>query len=212
LLAAVQVADDPVPAASTLADWLEEREDPRGLVVRLSTEYWPLWRRGEDSDAEHTRWRRLVEDGYPVVKQWLGVRHTDRETVDFQLTTPLLYLSLGPYVAPRPDLRAVLQAGWAWFLHFRGRPDLDFWLSELGPVRELCFEHNQTIRDDDVRWIGRVPSLRWLDLSCPHVTDAGLVHLHGTRTLREVRLRWSGVTRRGVEALRQALPDCKVEA
>jgi hypothetical protein len=212
LLEAVQTADDPVPAVTALAGWLDEREDPRGLVVRLSTECWPFWQRGEGSDAEDALRNRGC---YPIVNGWLGLDETDRDTVEFQLTTPLLYLSFGPYVAPRPELREVVQAGWVWFWKFEGRPDIDFWLHEPGPVREVCFEHNPTIRDNDLRRISHVPHLKWLDLSCPHVTDAGLAHLHRTQTLREVRLlpsRHGKVTKKGIVELQEALPDCKIFA
>jgi hypothetical protein len=147
------------------------------------------------------------------VERWLGLKETHQDKVQFQLTTPLLHLTFGPYIEPRPELRAVAQAGWVWFWAFKGRPDLDFWLLEPGPVRELCFEYNPTIRDDDLWRIGQVPHLRWLDVTCPHVTDAGLAHLHQARTLREVRVfggRHGGVTGRGIAALRDALPGCEV--
>ena len=213
MLKAVQTADDPAAAAFVLADWLDGRDDPRGRVVRLSTEYWPEWQTGEESDAGYALLERLRRECYPVVEEWLGLNERNRDTVELQLTTPLLYLSFGPYLPPRPELRAVAQAGWVWFWEFKGRPDLDFWLGEPGPVRELSFEYNRTIRDDDVKWIARVPHLRWLDLSCAYVTDAGLTHLRETRSLREVRLlssRHGRVTKKGIAALQEALPECKI--
>jgi len=45
-----------------------------------------------------------------------------------------------------------------------------------------------------------------------HVTDAGLAHLQGLTSLRELRLRGTQVTNAGVAKLRQALPNCKIRA
>jgi hypothetical protein len=44
------------------------------------------------------------------------------------------------------------------------------------------------------------------------VTDAGLSQLHGLKKLKRLYVWQSGVTQAGIDALKQALPECKVTA
>lgn len=51
---------------------------------------------------------------------------------------------------------------------------------------------------------------RHLDLAGTPITDAGLVHVQGLKSLQSIDLRGTHVTSDGVQRLRQALPNCLV--
>jgi hypothetical protein len=88
---------------------------------------------------------------------------------------------------------------------------LDVLVAEPGPIREIAFYGNQSLRDGDLEVLARVPYLREVDLSRTRVSDRGLRHLHRIGTLRSVRLEYTPrVTRAGIAALQEALPACVV--
>ncbi|HEX7379088.1 MAG TPA: hypothetical protein VF278_18340, partial [Pirellulales bacterium] len=61
--------------------------------------------------------------------------------------------------------------------------------------------------------LGETPTLvRDIDLTGSGLTDAGLEHLTRMASLVELDIRETRVTAAGVEALRKALPDCKIHA
>lgn len=55
-------------------------------------------------------------------------------------------------------------------------------------------------------------NLRMLNLSGTPVTDTGLVHLKGLKSLERLMLDYTKVTPAGVAKLRKALPDAKITA
>jgi hypothetical protein len=61
------------------------------------------------------------------------------------------------------------------------------------------------------RWLqAYLLEVKIVDLDATQVTDAGLVHLQGLTSLRELRLARTQVTNGGVTRLRQALPNCQI--
>ncbi len=57
------------------------------------------------------------------------------------------------------------------------------------------------VRDDDLRWIGRLSHLKCLSLAHTAVTDAGLAHLEGCAALEVLTLSSTAVGDAGVQAL-----------
>jgi hypothetical protein len=53
-------------------------------------------------------------------------------------------------------------------------------------------------------------SLRELNLRCTKVTDAGLVHLKGLTGLRKLDIRYTKVTPAGVRDLQKAIPPLEI--
>ena len=73
------------------------------------------------------------------------------------------------------------------------------------------FRARERLGDDALKPIGKLTSLRRLDLSGTRITDAGLQHLTGLTDLEELALRETRVSNVGVKKLQQALPNCKIE-
>jgi hypothetical protein len=218
LLAACQVEDDPRRPMALLADCLDGRGDPRGPLVRLGRRYWEIvyLLRGPD---EHMRElceleERMPEEGRAVLQDWLGFRSPpSAASVDW--SSPLLHVHVSAYrllsPAQREAIRALVRAGWVWVLQLEFVDEAFGELLSLGsPIRELRFDENRALRDPDLELVARVPHLRELDLRQTEVSDAGLRHLHGVRTLRRIFLERSFVSNAGVAALRKALPACEV--
>jgi hypothetical protein len=217
LLAACQAADDAGPPLSALACWLERRKDPRGSIVRLGVRYWHESQHPERQDPiafGELETRMLYEEGDPVLADWLGLRGRG-DSAGVCWHRPLLYVSVsGTFDEVPVPVLPVIRAGWVWQLDLVGpRVDenLDTLLAEPGPIRELAFFGNQSLRDGDLEGLAGVPHLREVDLSRTRVTDRGLRHLHRIGTLRVVRLEYTPrVTRTGIAALQEALPVCAV--
>jgi hypothetical protein len=220
LLAACQAADDPIPALSALADWLEARGDPRSQVVRLRTRHWQLDQQQEFQiqerktfEAERRElWLRICNECFSVVEKWLGFCG-DRSTVNIGWYAPLLDVQVKVLPDKMPQLAAAFQTGWVWELSVTGTA-VDEILAELlsktGPVRCITFYENEGLRNDDLALLGEVPHLRELGLGQTRISDAGLRHLYPIKTLRQVWLFDTRVTQAGIEALRQALPECRI--
>jgi len=64
--------------------------------------------------------------------------------------------------------------------------------------------------DEDLREIGQLSRLRWLDLSDSAVTDTGLVHLEHLTRLNWLGLDRTQVTEEGVSRLQTALPETEI--
>jgi hypothetical protein len=88
-------------------------------------------------------------------------------------------------------------------------------LKILPRLRILCvFE--TPITDIGMVHLKDIASLEELALLDTQVTDAGLAHLHGMRNLKSLQISVqnvtsSGITPSGIDAIRNALPRCKVE-
>ncbi len=82
-------------------------------------------------------------------------------------------------------------------------------LKELTKLTELCLLECSQVTGAT---LGHLPQgLTTLDLGGTPVTDAGLVHLRGLSKLKLLRLHKTKVTAAGIEELRKALPQCKIE-
>src|ERR1041384_4517369 len=82
-------------------------------------------------------------------------------------------------------------------------------LRKLTALRRLNLLGAQ-ITDASAEILSQFRELRDLNLYRSRITDAGLAKLHSLRNLELLDLRYSGVTNAGVQALRAALPKCKV--
>ena len=81
-------------------------------------------------------------------------------------------------------------------------------LGELTKLRKLNLL--QTVTDDGLRCIGRLPNLEMLSLQRTAVTDDGLQHLVALRQLRLLVIGETGVTKKGKTSLLQAVPGLKL--
>ena len=57
---------------------------------------------------------------------------------------------------------------------------------------------------------GKLKNLRLLSLNQTEITDNGLVSLQGMTTLRELFVRHTKVTEKGVAELKKYLPNCNI--
>jgi hypothetical protein len=218
LLMACQAADDASPPLSALADWLDCRQDPRGPLLRLGLQYWHETQHPESQDPiafGELETRMLYEEGDPVLADWLGLRGRG-DSAGVCWHRPLLYVTVSKTFEEMPvPVLPVIRAGWVWQLDLLGpRVDeaLDTLIAEAGPIRELAFFGNQSLRDGDLESLADIPHLREVDLSRTRITDRGFRHLHRVRTLRLVRMESTPrVTSAGVAALQEALPACVVQ-
>ncbi len=219
LLTACQAADDAGPPLAALANWLDSRHDPRGPLVRLGIRFWNATRREPpenlDSDEFHDlETRMLYEEGDPVLAAWLGLcGRGDSAGVCWH--KPLIEVCVSDTFSAMPvPVLPVIRAGWVWQLALVGpRVDeaLDTLLAEPGPIRELSFCGNPSLRDGDLEALAGIPHLRQVDLSRTRITDRGLRHLQRLPMLHRVRLEYAPqVTRAGIAALLEALPACAV--
>lgn len=70
---------------------------------------------------------------------------------------------------------------------------------------------NERITDDGLRALRRMGELQRLELEAgTKITDAGLEHLAGLRSLRQLSLDYTGVTAEGVARLQASLPQTKI--
>jgi len=69
---------------------------------------------------------------------------------------------------------------------------------------------NKPITDDELMDLSVLPNLTGLDLEGTAVSDAGLAHLSRMRNLRTVVVTRTNVSARGMEELRQKIPQCEV--
>jgi hypothetical protein len=84
-------------------------------------------------------------------------------------------------------------------------------LKYLPKLRVLTI-NTDGIGDVGLNNVAKVNSLEELELYDCGVKDRGLQHLENSRSLRRLLLDKTQVTRLGVEKLKHALPNCKIEA
>jgi hypothetical protein len=218
LLTACQAADDAGPPLSAVADWLDHERDPRGPLVRLGVRYWHESQHPESQDPIEfgkLETRMVYEEGDPVLADWLGLRGRG-DSAGVCWHRPLLYVSVRKTFDEMPvPVLPVIRAGWVWQLDLVGPrvgEALDTLLAEPGPIRELAFFGNESLRDGDLEAVAGIPNLREVDLSRTRITDRGLHRLRRIPTLRLLRLESAPrVTSAGVAVLQEALPACVVK-
>jgi hypothetical protein len=72
--------------------------------------------------------------------------------------------------------------------------------------------YNTYLTNRDLKELCGMHNLRNLELSVnSEINDEGLVHLKSLRSLRQLGLRGTSVTAKGVETLQRALPLCEIE-
>jgi hypothetical protein len=84
-------------------------------------------------------------------------------------------------------------------------------LANLKTLEKLHLEKTG-IGDAGLEHLKGLENLEYLNVYSTKVTDAGLSQLHGLKKLKRLYVWQSGVTQAGIDALKQALPECKVTA
>ena len=160
-----------------------------------------------DAELEHvkrlTRLRELRLDGVPVTDD--GLKHLQGMTSLQRLDLPNTRITDNglSYLRELKNLRAlsikdnrVTDAG---LRHLQGLTQLE--MLSLGP--------NQ-ISDIGVKSLQDLTKLRYLNLTDTQVTDSVFEYLKPLTSLRTLRLRGTRVTEKGVQDMKQMLPDCNV--
>jgi hypothetical protein len=78
---------------------------------------------------------------------------------------------------------------------------------------QLFAGHGRTpenLNDDAARSLIALSDVKWLVLMDTRITDAGLEHLKGLKKLERLDLEGSLVTEKGVETLKNSLPNAKI--
>ena len=77
---------------------------------------------------------------------------------------------------------------------------------------ELLSLGSTGITDVGLKQIAGFEKLNRLEIYNTRITDTGLKHLHGLQKLEKLKLNQTQVTPAGIVALKQALPNCKIES
>ncbi|MFI4849482.1 MAG: protein kinase [Gimesia chilikensis] len=86
------------------------------------------------------------------------------------------------------------------------------YLSGIKDLEKLHLANCQRLSDAGIEHLANLKKLKSLLLFLTPITDAGLKHLHGLKKLEMLDLRDTKVTSAGITALKQALPNCKIES
>ncbi|WP_417383137.1 protein kinase domain-containing protein [Gimesia sp.] len=86
------------------------------------------------------------------------------------------------------------------------------YLAGMKDLEKLGLANCQRLSDASFVHLVNLKNLKSLQLFLTPITDAGLKHLHGLKKLELLDLRDTKVTRGGITALQQALPNCKIES
>lgn len=83
-------------------------------------------------------------------------------------------------------------------------------IAECDSIQALNL-YDSIVTDRGLKELSRMPNLTHLELTGnTEVTDAGLLHLGSTTTLRKLGLAGTGVSQEGVERLQARLPECEI--
>jgi uncharacterized protein (TIGR02996 family) len=234
------IAEEPADAAPRLvfADWLEERGDPRGEMLRLGWEVStlpPAAPRRQALDARLATWWQAHREA------WLGDPEERGVEVLFDRGRLWVILtgSCGPLLS-QPALLQCFRQGWVttfWFhesvaaeltqaaglglfdrllsvrlVGARVPEDVFARLSGNRNLRQLDLTGCSPVTDATLARFALLTRLRHLELAGSVVTDAGLVHLRGLTALRWLDVRSGGqVSAAGVGALQKDLPRCRID-
>jgi Leucine-rich repeat (LRR) protein len=83
-------------------------------------------------------------------------------------------------------------------------------LSAAGELEKLDLWHT-SITDGNLVHLKDLKSLKWLSLAETKIGDKALTHLEGLANLGYLDLRHTAITPEGAQAIRRALPRCKIE-
>src|SRR5262245_26690889 len=187
-----------------LADYLEERGDPRGTFVRLQVQAARL----DEDDPQRAECQRQAEElSRPHLRDWLGPLVKLGE-VEWSWARGLITLYLKGRDLLRHEWADWAQTeAWAWVECVRMVDLTDSEaadLCRLPPLHLLSLNSCERLTDAGLAHLRNLTSLQRLDLSeCVQLTDAGLAHLNGLTTLRHLDLRKCGwLTDAGLAHLR----------
>jgi len=98
-------------------------------------------------------------------------------------------------------------------LYLAGTKVSDAGLKELAIFKNLTHLQltGSAVTDAGVKDLVALTKLTWLNLSHTRVTDSGLKDLEALTALNTLSLARTGCTTKGIEALRQVLPNCRIE-
>jgi uncharacterized protein (TIGR02996 family) len=234
------IAEDPDEAAARLvfADWLDERGDPRGEMLRLAWEVStlsPAEPRRKVLDARLAAWWQAHRVA------WLGDQEEGGVEVLFERGRLWVILTGGCHpLLSRPALLQCFRQGWVttfWF--HQSVPSELTRAAELGlfdrllsvrlvwaqvpedvftrlganrNLRQLDLSGASPVTDATLAHFASLNRLQHLELRGSLVTDAGLAHLRGLTGLRWLDVRVGGsVSAAGVAALQKDLPRCRID-
>ena len=84
--------------------------------------------------------------------------------------------------------------------------------TKIATLRRLDVSHAPTVTDESLQGVGLMPALEEFNLGSANVTDAGLMELAVSRSLKKMSLTGLKlVTPAGIERLRKACPELQVE-
>src|SRR5262245_5223413 len=200
-----------------LADYLEERGDPRGTFVRLQVQAARL----DEDDPQRAECQRQAEElSRPHLRDWLGPLVKLGE-VEWSWARGLIKLYLKGRDLLRHEWADWAQTeAWAWVECVRMVDLTDSEaadLCRLPPLHQLSLNSCERLTDAGLAHLRNLTSLQRLDLSeCVQLTDAGLAHLNGLTTLRHLGLRNCGHVRdaeleemRAVDTVRPPARGCE---
>jgi Leucine-rich repeat (LRR) protein len=98
-------------------------------------------------------------------------------------------------------------------LHLQETQVTDLGLKHLSRLKtlQLLHLHGTKITDAGIVTLTELKELKRLYLDSTETTDKGLKSLHNLKLLRHLTLKGTKVTNAGIEAVRQTLPQCKIE-
>jgi uncharacterized protein (TIGR02996 family) len=216
-LAAFRAEPDSDVPRLIFADWLEERGDPRGEMIRLSCRLErlppdsPEWPALEER-LNAWRWGSMLE-------AWLGELpepNLDILDVDRGLLVASVYAPWGDEhfrEQDQPRFAACARQGWLGRVRFQGGAETFSMLAggcwpTLLTADVLCLSAHRKahIRDRDLAELPLIPNLVELDLGeCHAVSSSGLAALHGCGRLESLELAGDELTDAGLVHL-GALP------
>ncbi len=212
-------ADPLTPAeVELLKNWIDEGADFGEWHGSLEGKPADLSNSGKTITVSETQkiYQRLAEGlTMPEEKSWESVTASGGRVMRLSQTSPLLSVDfrLSPTEAKDEQILSAKVIG-ANIAHLdlsrSAVTDAALALATETPRLLRLDLNNTAIGDGGLNHLAGLKELRYLNLHQTEVTDAGLKTLEGLKSLEAIYLWQSKVTEAGVKALRQALPDAKI--
>ena len=85
-------------------------------------------------------------------------------------------------------------------------------LNKIATLRKLDLSHAPTVKDESMPLVAQMPALEEFKLGSAQMTDEGLQALAASKSLKKLSLSGvKGITPAGIEKLRKAQPQWKIE-